>query len=159
MINKIIKIKSGIDINSQAFKDYCNLLKEKNARISFLELAINGNSKVLVNPINFEEKEYKEFTVDDISFAWSDDKIIGHTLTNIKKRRFAIPTSSGSRFHLDDYIKNQDGTISFSKIEQFVLNNLNIDEAMNIYLHNRIHGKLESIGSVEYEETNKKQKV
>lgn len=153
MINKIIKIKSGIDINGDQFKNYYNYLKENKIKSLFLDMAIEINSEVLSNPICFEEKDYSEFKVDDISFVWLDDKIIGHNLTTIKKDRFSIPTSSGNFNHLDKDIFNVDGKLSYSKLEQNLLYDVDIEESMNRYLHSRIHGKMEEIGAIEYEKT------
>lgn len=153
MINKIIKIKSGIDINSDQFKNYYNYLKENKIKSLFLDMAIEINSEVLSNPFCFEEKDYSEFKVDDISFVWLDDKIIGHTLTTIKKDRFSIPTSSGRFNHLDKDIFNIDGKLSYSKLEQNLLYGVDIEESMNRYLNSRVHGKMEEIGAIEYEKT------
>lgn len=156
MINKIIKIKSGVDINCEPFKNYYKLLKENGYRTMFLDMAVEINSEVLSNSICFEEKDYREFKVDDISFVWVDDKIIGHTLTTIKKDRFAIPTSSGDFNHLNQDIFDVDGKLSYSKLEQDLLYDVDIDESMNKYLHSRIHGKTEELGTIEYEKNIKK---
>lgn len=153
MINKIIKIKSGVDINSDQFKNYYNNIKGNKLKSLFLDIAVEGDLDVLSNPICFEEKDYSEFKVDDISFIWVDDKIIGHTLTTIKKDRFSIPTSSGRFNHLDKDIFNIDGKLSYSKLEQNLLYGVDIEESMNRYLHSRVHGKMEEIGVINYEKT------
>lgn len=159
MIDKIVKIKSGVDINSPQFKKYYMMLKQKNKNSNFLDFALEQNSKVLSDPICFEESEYIDFNVDDLSFIWYENEIIGHTLTNIKKTRFSIPTSSGTKNHLDEKIKEKDGIKSYSKIEQVVLDDFCSGIVMDSYLYNRIHGKMEGIGSLKYEKTIKKQKI
>ncbi len=147
-----ITIKSGIDINSNEFKDYLEILKSEGIKCYFLDLALSNNSPVLTNPFVFEEKEYKDYRIDDISFIIDKGDIIGHMVYTLEKVRPTIPLSLGSRNHLDlERVKQISGRISFNKIEYFCKYNINIKDIIVNYLSARIHGNLEYTGIIAIE--------
>ncbi len=156
MKDKIVDIKSGIDINSNEFKTYYAYLKSINYKATFLDMAVNSNSKVLSSPVAFDEKNYEQINLDDMSFVWMDNKVIGHTMINIKKNRFVVPLSSGSKNHVDKSLLEKQGGVSFSKIEQVLIEDINIDDLLYLYMIDRTHGKMEKTGTVEYEKDLKK---
>lgn len=151
MKNKIIIIKSGINIDSNEFKNYYDYIKSKNSKASFLDTAVEDDSKILSSPVTFEEKDYCEINVDDISFIWMDNKIIGHTMINIKKNKFVVPLSSGTKNHVDKNLLEKQGPISFNKVEQVLIEDIDVDSVLYSYMMDRIHGKMEKTGIVEYE--------
>lgn len=151
MTNNMI-IKSGIDINEEVFKTYYNQLKENNVESYYLDLAVGKNSPVLSNPIIFDEKEYSDYSVDDIAFIIEQNEIIGHMVYNMTKKRPVIPLSMGSRNHLDmERVKQLSGQLCFNKLEYFCKFNININNLIVEYLSNRIHGNLEYKGSIPLE--------
>ena len=58
MKDRIVNIKSGVDINSDEFKTYYDYLKSINSKTVFLDMAVKENSQVLSSPIVFNEKDY-----------------------------------------------------------------------------------------------------
>lgn len=147
-----ITIRSGIDINSEEFINYHKYLKENNIRCFFLDSAVNNNSPVLTAPLLFDEKDYSDYKIDDISFIVNDNKIIGHMVYSLLKTRPTIPLGMGSKNHLDlEQVKRLNGRISFNKLEYFCNYNINIDDLIVYYLSDRIRGKLEYKGSLSIE--------
>lgn len=151
MKDKVINIKSGIDISSLEFKNYYEHLKASDFKTIFLDMAVNDNSKVLSSPMAFNEKDYRQINVDDMAFIWMDNKIIGHVMINIKKDRFVVPLSAGTGNHLDKSLLEKDGGMTFIKVEQVLTENLDINDLLYLYMMDRIHGKMEKTGIVEYE--------
>lgn len=156
MKDKVINIKSGVDISSNEFKNYYAHLKDIDSKTIFLDMAVSGNSKVLSSPVAFEEKDYRQINVDDMVFIWLDNKIIGHVMINIKKDRFVVPLSAGIGNHLDKSLLEKEGGMSFIKMEQVLTENIDINDLLYLYIKDRIHGKMEKTGIVEYEKTFKK---
>lgn len=151
MINNIT-IKSGIDINSDEFKNYLELLKKEKINSCFLDLALSNNTEVLTKPFVFDEKEYKEYKIDDISFIIYDDNIIGHMVYTLQKERPVIPLSLGTRYHLDlERAKQIPGRLSFNKLDYFCKYNININDNIINYLSTRIHSNLEYKGNISIE--------
>lgn len=147
-----ITIKSGININSEEFINYHTYLKENNIRCFFLDSAVNNNSPVLTDPLLFEEKEYRDYEIDDISFIISDNEIIGHMVYLLKKERPTIDLSMGSKNHLDlEKVKKLSGRVSFNRSEYFCKYNININDLIINYLSTRIHGNLEYKGNITIE--------
>lgn len=155
---KEVSIKSGVDINSKEFKEYYEHVKNLTFKNKFLNIAVKENSKVLTSPIVFNGKDYKEINIDDMSFVWFEDRIIGHTLYNIKKIKFSIPITRNSKNYLDERLFDIDGRFCFSKIEQFLVEDIELDDLLYSYLKDRINGKTEKTGIVEYEKDFTKQK-
>lgn len=155
---KKVTIKSGVDINSKEFKEYYERVKNLTFKNTFLNIAVKENSKVLISPIAFNGKDYKEINIDDMSFVWLEDKIIGHTLYNIKKIKFSIPITRNSKNYLDERLFDIDGRFCFSKMEQFMIEDIELDDLLYSYLKDRINGKMEKAGIVEYEKDFTKQK-
>lgn len=151
MKDRIVNIKSGVDINSDEFKTYYDYLKSINSKTVFLDMAVKENSQVLSSPIVFNEKDYCQVNVDDISFIWMDDRIIGHTMINVKKLRFVVPLSAGSVNHIDENLLEKQGSMSFSKIEQVLIEDIDVSQLLYLYITDRIHGKLEKTGTIAYE--------
>lgn len=158
MENKIIKIKSGVDIESKEFQDYYKLVNECERKNIFLDMAVEQRSQVLINPVVFNENDYQEINIDDISFIWIDNRIIGHTMYNVKKERFSMPLSQNAGNHLDKRLLDINGSLSFSKIEQCLLENIDIKDLLYQYIKGRINGQMEKVGIIEYEKSFKKQK-
>lgn len=151
MINRII-IKSGIDINSVEFKKYYMELKERKVWCYYLDLAVSNNSPLLINPIAFEEKEYGDYKIDDISFVISGDEIIGHQVYLLEKIKPVIPLGIETGNHLDmDRVKNLPARLVFGQKESFCKYNIDINNQLIEYLSNRVHGKLEYKGIVNIE--------
>lgn len=147
-----ITIKSGIDIDSNEFKNYLELLKKEGIKSYFLDLALSNNSEILTNPFVFDEKEYQEYKIDDISFIISDDNIIGHMVYTLEKVRPVIPLSLGTRYHLDlERVKQIPGRISFNKLEYFCKYNININDIIIKYLSARVRSNLEYKGNISIE--------
>lgn len=153
-----VKIKSGVDIECEAFKAYYEIVKKNIHRNIFLEMAVKQHSQVLSNPIIFCEKDYQEINIDDISFVWINNTIIGHTMYNVKKKRFSIPISQNSENYLDKSLLDINGGITFSKVEQNLLENIDINDLLYQYIISRINGKIEKTGNIEYEKGFTKQK-
>ncbi len=153
MKDKIINIKSGVDINSDEFKNYYAYLKDTGYKTIFLDMAVSDDSKVLSSPVEFNEKDYREINVDDIAFIWLDNKIVGHVMTNIKKNRFVVPLSSGIGNHLDKSLLEKDGGMSFIKMEQVLIESIDINNLLYLYMMDRTHGKMEKAGIIKYEKT------
>lgn len=151
MKSKVIEIKSGIDINSNEFKTYYGYLKSINSKSIFLDMAVNSNSKVLSSPIVFDEKDYKEVNVDDMAFIWMDGEIIGHLMINIKKDKFVVPLSAGHGNNLDQSLLEKDGNMSYTKFEQILTENVDINDLIYTYMIDRAHGKIAKSGIVKYE--------
>lgn len=151
MKDKVINIKSGVDIGSESFKRYYVHLKDNDFKTIFLDMAVNDNSKILSSPVMFDEKDYRQINVDDMAFIWMDNKIIGHVMINIKKDRFVVPLSAGSGNHLDKSLLEKDGGMTFIKVEQVLTENFDIGDLLYLYMTDRIHGKMEKTGIVEYE--------
>lgn len=147
-----ITIKSGIDINSEEFKKYYEILKQKKINCYYLDLAVSNNSPVLNNPLVFEESEYTEYKVDDISFIISGGEIIGHQVYSLEKSKSVISLGMNIGNHLDmDRVKNMSGRISFGLKEIYCKYNIDINELVINYLSDRIHNKLEYIGTISNE--------
>lgn len=147
-----ITIKSGIDVKDKKFKIYYNLLKNDGIKSFYLDLALKSNSPVLSDPIIFEEKEYHDYTVDDIAFILDENEIIGHMVYKMSKTRPAISLSMGSKNHLDmERVRQVSGQICFNKLEYFCKYNIPINNLIVEYLSNRIHGNLEYKGIVSIE--------
>ena len=151
MKDRIVNIKSGVDINSDEFKTYYDYLKSINSKTVFLDMAVKDNSQVLSSPIVFNEKDYCQVNVDDISFIWMDDRIICHTMINVKKLRFVVPLSAGSVNHIDENLLKKQGSMSFSKIEQVLIEDIDVSQLLYLYITDRINGKLEKTGIIAYE--------
>lgn len=148
-----ITIKSGIDINKEEFKLYYNELKEMGVKGYYLDLAIDSNSQVLSNPIVFEEQDYNDYSVDDIGFIIKGNEIIGHMVYTLTKEQSTIPLSLGNKKHLDlERASQLSGKICFNKLEYFCKFNIDINDLIVQYLHNRIHGNLEYKGSISRED-------
>lgn len=158
MKNKIVKIKTGVDIESAEFKEYYKSINTLTHNNIFLNMAVKENSKVLSNPLLFYEKDYQEINIDDISFIWVDNSIVGHTMYNVKKKRFSIPLSQKTGDYLDKRLFDINGTITFSKIEQCLLENIDVKDLYYKYIKDRINGQTEKIGTIEYEKNFTKQK-
>lgn len=147
-----ITIKSGIDINSEEFKSYYDSLKDTEKTFYFLDLAVSNDSPVLSDPLVFDEKEYKEYKIDDIAFILSDGNIIGHMIYTLEKKRPTIPLGLGNNNHLDlERVSELSGRISYSRIEYFCKYNIDINNLIVKYLSNRIRGSLEYKGFVPIE--------
>ena len=147
MTNNIM-IKSGIDINDEQFKTYYDNLKNNNIKSYFLDLAIECKSPVLTDPFAFHEKDYEDYSVDDISFIIMDGIIIGHMVYKLTKERPVIPLSLGTRNHLDmERVRKLSGQICFNKLESNCNQDIDINNLKTYYLSNRIRG------SLEYQET------
>lgn len=147
-----ITIKSGIDINDAQFQEYYAGLKKENINCHFLEFAINNNSKVLSEPVVFDEKEFSDYQVDDISFIIEEGKIVGHMYYFLQKKPPVIPLSLGDGNHLDlKRVKELSSRIIFTKLEYFFEYDIDIKNLIVKYLSNRIHGNLEYKGNIEIE--------
>lgn len=153
MKEKVINIKSGVDIDSIEFKNYYAHIKDIGSKTIFLDMAVSDNSKVLSSPVAFDEKDYRQINVDDMAFIWEDNKIIGHVMINIKKDRFVVPLSAGTTNHLDKSLLEKDGGMTFIKLEQILTENIDINNLLYLYMMDRVHGKMEKTGTVEYEKT------
>lgn len=151
MTNNII-IKSGIDVNQEEFKIYYNNLKKDHVQSSFLDLAVETNSQVLSNPIVFEEKDYNDYTVDDIAFIINENEIIGHMVYTLIKKKPTIPLNLGNKKHLDlEQAAQIPAKLCFNKVEYFCKFNIDINNLIVKYLTNRIHSNLEYKGSISHE--------
>lgn len=147
-----ITIKSGIDIDSAEFKAYYEGLKKCEIKSPLLDFAISDNSEVLNNPMVFEEKDYDDYKVDDISFIINDEGIIGHMIYSLQKIRPTIPLSIGEGNHMDlERVSQIPGRICFNKLEYFCKYNININNLIVEYLSARIRGKLDYKGNVSIE--------
>ena len=147
-----ITIKSGIDINSEEFINYHNKIKELKVNCPILDYAVSCDSEVLKNPLIFDENDYQEYKIDDVSFIRSDGNIIGHMVYTMEKLKPTIPLGLNRGNHLDvERIKKITSTYRFSKSEYFCESKININDLITQYLSNRIHQKLEYKGSIEFE--------
>ena len=151
MKDKIITIKSGIDLEQPEFKEYYQKIKQLGVQTCFLDLAINQSSEVLSNPIVLNGDDFDEFDIDDISFLWLDGKIIGHQFLSISKFRSSIQLGHNKGNHLDPkYMQNPGHRRKISRIEYYCeLEGVQIP--ISEYCKDRTSGKLESEVVIPYE--------
>lgn len=158
MIDKTIIIKSGVDIESEAFKIYYQKLTEEGKVFDYLENAIKDKSEVLLKPFPFKDLEYGEYSIDDISFFWMDDEIIGHQVINMKKVKGTIYLgNSRKKDHIKNQLENPKYRKKITRLE-FVGDKELKDTVLYQYYHERISGKLESELVIQYEKQNKVKK-
>ena len=151
MKDKIICIKSGIDIEDIRFKDYYKKLKDQGISTMFLDSAVENNSIVLFNPLTFYEEDYDEYTIDDISFLWSGENIIGHQVITMTKKKNNISLSHNRGYTLDKkYLENPGCKKIVSTIEYYC-EDKEIQSSFLQYYNDRTQGKLESEITVSYE--------
>lgn len=156
MTNKIITIKSGISPDSLQFQTYYQNLKNAGIKTFYLDRALEENSEVLTNPISFKDEDYNDYLVEDISFFWCEQEIIGHQIITMEKKQNKIFLGNNKTNHLDRmYIENPGHRRKVSRLEYYC-------EAESIdilrYYHNRMDGKLESEVLIPYEKQIKIQK-
>lgn len=151
MINNLT-IRSGININSDEYKEYLEFLKEEKINASYLDWATSINSPVLTEPLVFDESSYDEYKIDDISFIIENGNVIGHMVYSLEKKKTTIHLSMGSSNHLDmERIKQMSSRITFNRTEYFCKYNIDINNIIFEYLSSRIHGKLEYKGTISLE--------
>lgn len=154
MTDKTIIIKSGIDIESEEFKQYYQKLKEEGKTCGYLENALNDKSPVLIKPFAFKDSEYAEYSIDDISFFWLDSEIIGHQVITMQKVKGVIYLKdSRKKDHIQQQVRNPKYRKKISRLE-FVGDKELADSAFYQYYHDRIDGKLESEMVIQYEKQN-----
>lgn len=147
-----ITIKSGIDINSEEFINYYNKLKSLGIRSPMLDFAVSCDSEVLKKPLVFDEKDYDDYKIDDISFIRSDGNIIGHMVYTLEKTKPTISLSLGLGNHLDmERVKQLRSNFRFYRTEYFCDKEIKINDLIVKYLSNRTHRGLEYKGSVPFE--------
>lgn len=153
MNNKIIKIKAGVDINSQTFKTYCQKLKENKINSSYLDDATKDASIALTNPIVFKDEDYSEYSIDDISFVWVGDEIIGHQVITMRKKKSTVFLGHNSGNKLDpNYLKNPSYRRRITRLEYYSEAELDYS-VFQKYYEERKNGKLESEIDLEYEKS------
>ena len=107
MKDKIIVIKSGINLEQPEFKEYYEKLKQIGFRTDFLDLSIKTKPELLTNPIVFDDSKYEEYKIDDVSFLWLNGKIIGHQFLRMTKIRSKIQLGHNIGNYLDkEYLKS-----------------------------------------------------
>lgn len=153
MNDRIIKIKSGVDYSIPQFQEYYQKLKEQKVDTYYLDYALKTNSIVLTDPLIFNDEDYTQYSIDDISFTWENDTIIGHQVINFSKEKATIFLGHNSGNHLDhSYINNLGHRRRFSCLEYYCVDN--IDRHILIkYMDSRISGQLESEIHIAYEKT------
>lgn len=157
MINNLILIRSGVDTNSREFKEYYKFLKDNHKKFYYLDFAVENNSPVLSNPPIIIDEEYRDYKVDDISFIWKKNEIIGHQVTTFEKLRPVIPLGMSTGNHLDmDRVRSLRGRHVISQKESFCKNNCDLHNSLLRYYESRKNGKLESMGMIKDEEVIKK---
>lgn len=137
MKDKIVEVKSGINPEEERFRRYYQNLKSEGIATYYLDKALELKSKVLINPLIFNSQSFEEYSVDDISFFWSEDRIIGHqviTMTKTKDNSFNKPI----------YRKKVSKLEYYCELESLPFNMLQYYEA-------RTNGKLESEIIIPYE--------
>ena len=142
--NKIITVRSGVDPAIPEFKNYYQRIKTQCIKTVLLDIAVNSNSEVLVNPLVFNADNYLSYNIDDISFFWYEGKIIGHQVINITKTKLGVykgPTPSGqNQFCFKT---------GYCSLEYYCEQDIEIDNYK--YYQARINGKLESKIKIAYE--------
>lgn len=153
MNNKIIKIKAGVDINSPTLKTYCQKLKENKIHSSYLDDAVKDASIALTNPIVFKDEDYNEYSVDDISFVWVEDEIIGHQVITMEKKKSTVFLGHNSGNKLDpNYLNNPSYRRRTTRLEYY--SEVELDYSIfQKYYEERKNGKLESEIDLEYEKS------
>ena len=158
MKDKFITVKSGIDVESETFKEYYLKLKIDKVNTSFLDMVLDKGQKVISSPLVFNGDDYEEYHVDDIAFIWLEDRIIGHQITTMEKKRSVINLVHNIGNHLDpEYIANPGSSRKFSRLDYYCeLGDIRTE--IFSYFEDRTRGKLESEIVIPYEKQIKIQK-
>lgn len=151
MKNKTIIIKSGIDPEQPEFQEYYQNLKKLEVKTYFLDCAVSKKSELLSHPIAFNGDEYSGYDIDDISFFWYEQRIIGHQVLNMTKTRNAISLGHNIGNHLDpEYLNNSGYRRRCSRLEYYCeFENIRLQVLQ--YCADRTSGKLESEFVIPYE--------
>lgn len=158
MKDKIIVVKSGIDKESEEFKEYYVKLKVEGFNTIFLDDILKRGEKLLLTPLVFNGDDYAEYYVDDVSFIWCEDRIIGHQIATIEKKRSVINLGHNNGNHLDPkYMANPGSIKKISRLDYYCELNEFKNEVFP-YFEARINGKLESEIVIPYEKQIKIQK-
>lgn len=151
MKDKIICIKSGIDIEDIRFKEYYKKLKDQSITTIFLDNAVENHSIVLSNPLVFNEEDYDEYTIDDISFLWDGENIIGHQVITMTKKNNSIALSHNRGYNLDTKYLEKPGCKKTVSTIEYYCEDRKIQSSFLQYYKDRTQGKLESEIKISYE--------
>lgn len=151
MKDKIIVIKSGINLEQPEFKEYYEKLKQIGFRTDFLDLSIKTKPELLTNPIVFDDSKYEEYKIDDVSFLWLNGKIIGHQFLRMTKIRSKIQLGHNIGNYLDkEYLKSPGYRKKVLRVEYYCELE-NVELPIYKYFQDRTNGKLESEVVIPYE--------
>ena len=158
MKDKFITVKSGIDVESETFKEYYLKLKIDKVNTSFLDMVLDKGQKVISSQVVFNGDDYTEYYVEDVSFIWCEDRIIGHQIATMEKKRNAINLGHNRGNHLDPrYMANPGSSKRMSRLDYYCeISNLKTE--VFAYFEARTSGKLESEIVIPYEKQIKIQK-
>lgn len=151
MKDKIVTIKSGIDPEQPEFKEYYQNLKKLGVQTYFLDGAVDKKSDLLTHPIAFNGDEYSGYDVDDVSFIWYEQRIIGHQVLNMTKTKNSISLGHNLGNHLEqNYLNNPGYRKRVSRLEYYCeFENIRLQVLQ--YCEDRTNGKLESEFVISYE--------
>lgn len=151
MKDKIIVIRSGIDKESEEFREYYAKLKSEGFNTAFLDSILKNGEKLLLTPLVFNSDDYEEYYVDDVSFIWSEGRIVGHQIATMEKKRNAVNLGHNRGNQLDPgYVSNPGTSKRMSRLDYYCEFD-DLKSHIFTYFTDRTNGKLESEIVIPYE--------
>jgi len=147
MKDKTVIVKSGIDPTSVEFLEYYERIKKDGVNTLQLDDMLKRGQLLFLTPLVFNGDDYEEYYVDDISFIWMEERIIGHQISEMKmtKAPFRMPRPGESPL-----TQKHGGIKTFTRFDYYCEVE-GIRHEILQYFTDRTSGKLESEIVIPYE--------